>query len=703
MTIKRDTNWRGRTWAWVVGVGLGLAAASGQSFCAETSSAAPVSKTLIVLALDAHAPVPLRTTFQETPPTIIITFPRQRVTGALPEHSAVGGGAIASIAARYDSRTSSQSKRFLDSIRIVLSGPYQYQVDSQAGRIVIEIQHPASIRSTSVEVGLNGGTVIGGVGQRTMNERFRAMQEALASATPTPWTLQLTSELEPGSSVASSLRRASPSINARAGATQGSAKASTAPVMSTTLVRRWTAQTRPPWPGATAWWILAIGGLIAAAGAWLLARQDVLGTFVNRQASRGANPRLASGVLLVDELVWRAFEQQGYQLVIESALTQPPLGTMRVIIKDGDKSALLFVGNGPFFEKHTVERFVQAMRHAGVERGFLVAAGSFTVPAQRMAKAHHVTLVAREQLTELLTLGARSEYFTKQLEQQHAKLEEARSTLRQYENELATLRRQRNEASWYLGEERAKSAKLELELEQAGQELRRQEADLQRWEQEAASLRKQWEESQWYLGESHARVRHLESQLSDLQGATQRAEAAERAKNEAQWYLGEAHTKREQLEQELAGLRERVEQTVSQEHALRETLAALKQELEALRAYGERRAQIRVRVDEARVELFNGSDDPVFSGSPRDLSASGIGLDTDQELPTLPSFRIRLHVPSQEPIEFSAQQVWQRSSTDTTERYHSGYQWLELSDSARARMTQLVTQLIDTAQTSSSS
>src|SRR3989338_2599049 len=154
MMTRRDVVERmGCRWTWIVGVGVVLAASSGTSFCAETSSAAPVSKTLIVLALDAKAPVPIRTKFQEAPPTITITFPRQRVTGALPEHSAVGGGAIVSIAAQYDSRTSSQSKRFLDSIRIVLSGPYQYQVDSQAGRIVIEIQHPASISSTSVEVG----------------------------------------------------------------------------------------------------------------------------------------------------------------------------------------------------------------------------------------------------------------------------------------------------------------------------------------------------------------------------------------------------------------------------------------------------------------------------------------------------------------------------------------------------------------------
>jgi hypothetical protein len=662
-------------------------------FAAETTEPLAMSKTLIVLKVDSKEPLPIRTSFQERPPTVEITFPEQRVVGSLPERSTVGKGIIQTIAARYSGRigVSPKTERFLQSLQIVLSAPYAYRVWSEPGRVVVEIDHPASVSSADMEVGLRGGTIIGGLRKDRVSERFRAMQEALAQATPTPLTMKLTQELRGSSeTVSSSLHAAKgqastgPSQHLMQQPDRSASEGATPPAHASMPI-----PSRRAAPSPFFWAALSLS-LVMAVGAalWLFSRREEVGAFIRRTTShRRVSTRLPSGVVLIDQLVWRAFERQGFQLVIEQELIQPPIGTLRVILKDGIKMALLFVGHGPFFEKQTVERFVRAMREANVEQGILIASGSFTVPAQRLAKEHRVTLIGREQLIELLSTGAGSEYFMKQLEQQQARLEEAKATLLQYANELDTLRRQRNEASWYLGEERAKSAKLEAQLDELDQQLRRRKSDIQRWEQEASALRKRWEESQWYLGESQERVRHFETQLTALQAIAKRVETAERERADANWYLGEERTRSEALHTQLEDLRKHVEASASQEHALQDALAQLKQELRALRTFGERRSHARAKIPHAFVELHNGEEDPIFAGSPRDISGAGIGLETDQELPA--SLRVRLSFLNCESIESKAQLMWQKAEGQPT-RYQSGCQLQDLSASTRKRLEQLV-------------
>jgi len=372
--------------------------------------------------------------------------------------------------------------------------------------------------------------------------------------------------------------------------------------------------------------------------------------------------------VLIDQLLWRAFERQGYQFILETELAEPSPGTLRVMLKDGVKSALLFIGQGPFLEKQTVERFARTLQAFGAEQGFLAAAGSFTVPAQHVAAQRRVTLIGREQLTELLSLGAGSEYFTKQLEQSHARLEEAKETLRQYASELDTLRRQRNEASWYLGEEREKTARLEGQLHEISQQMRHHEAEIHRWEQEATTLRRQWEESQWYLGESTARVRHLESQLSALQEMTARAEA---------------------LEEQVAALQSNLEESSKRELALQLALDQLKQEFHSLRISGDRRRHARAGIPQAFVELLNGGEQPMFAGAPRDVSRTGVGLDTEQPLPVRAPIRVRLNLPGRNPIESKGRVVWQRAE-EGSRRYRSGCRLLRLSAATRALIGKVV-------------
>ncbi len=665
--------------------GWSALAVSGIGRAAETADPIAMSKTLIVLKLDTEEPLSIRTSFRAHPPTITLEFPRQRVIGSLPERSAISKGVIETIAARYDAGPSARPRRFLQSLQVVLSAPYPYHVRSEPGRIVIDIDHPASVSSAAVEVALRGGTIIAGVGQRNLSERFRAMQEALARATPIPWSFQITQERGISPPVADEVRAAQRLVE------PPSQRSHAAPAVAPTTRPPRLIPWRPEAPSSIMWvliaLILALGGVV---GFRLLSSWTV--GVSPRSSAQGWNGQVSSGLVLIDQLVWRAFEQQGYELMAETTLTQPLTGTLRIIVKDGSKAALLFVCNGSFFERQTVQRFIQLMRNANTEQGVLAAAGSFTVPAQRIAQEHHIALIGRDQLTALLGVGANSESAAKQLEEQRTHLEGARESLRQFAEELDTLRRQRNEASWFLGEERAKSAKLEAQAAELSQQLSRQEADLQRWEEEASALRKQWEESQWYLGESRLRVGHLEAQLTALQELAKRVETAEHERDAANWYLGEERARSEVLEARLAELQRPLEASTTWGRQLEATLDQLKQELSVLRTVGvgERRNQTRRKVPHVQVEMRNGQDEPIFSGSPRDVSSGGVGLESDRELPALPSVQMCVSFPGHDPIESKAHVVWQRAIGGTPPRYQSGYQLVGISRATRVLIDQII-------------
>lgn len=691
-TPRTQAKWIPRTLLAVIGWALVAVASQTLVLGAETTEPATMGKTLVVLTLDSADSLSIRTWFREQPPIITVQFPAQRVIGSLPERSAIAAGAIREILTTYDVTPSPRSKRFISSVQVVLSAPYAYRIRTEPSRVIVEIDHPASVTSASVEVGLKRGTILGALGQPSVSERFRAMQEALAHATPIPWTLHMTAEPNVETPITVSGGRRPGPAPSRPRESAPRAVAARPSLRSSAISTSQPAAPRAPQTVPSAWWALAITFTAVAGLSWWLLRTRH--PEWPRIAARGSSGRMPSGVVLIDQLMWRAFERQGYQLVGQQELSQPISGTFRVVAKDGIKSALLFAGNGPFFEKQTVERFIRLMRDGGLEQGVLVASGSFTVPAQRFAKSHHVTLIGREQLPELLSAGASSEYFAKQLEQQHAKLEEAKETLRQYANELDTLRRQRNEASWFLGEEREKSAKLETDLAETSQQLHRHETALSQWEQEAATLRKQWEESQWYLGESQARVRHLEEQLVALQEAAQQAERAGQERDEANWYLAEERAKREALDAALTQLQQHLDGSRERELELQRALARLEAELSALRTHwGERRARTRVRIPHATIELYDGQESPIFSGTPRDFSSTGVGLDTDQELPSAESFRMRLCFPGNEPIESQAQLVWQLAQVDgESQRYQSGCRLVDLDPSTRIHIEELIQQ-----------
>lgn len=629
----------------------GLVAACGvaaPAFAAEAADAVSLGRTRVVFQLDRETPVEVRSRFQADPPAVVLEFPSGQVSTTLPERSAIRSGAVLGFVAH--SADDGNGARSLRAIDVLLRGDYPHRVSSDGGRIIVDIQHPQALAGASIEVSLRGGSVIRTLGSTRVTQRFQAMQEALTQAQPPAFT--------------------APALSAAPAAAK--------------LLRPARVTTRPALPAAGSWALALLAAALGAGAAMAWPRG---------RASRRSAPepeRLPSGIALIDQLVLRAFERQGFRLM---SLLEPDAlpGTVRLVAKDGAQAALGCVGNSAFFEKQTVERFVRVMRAAGVSQGYLAATGAFTVPAQRLAKERGVTLLGREHVVELLSLGATSEFFTKQIDEARRQLAESRGTLQHYASQLDALRRQRNEASWRLGEERAKAGKLEADLAVFTRQVQEQAAALEHAQQEAASLQRQWEENEWYLGESRARVRFLDGQLETQAEQGGKLQAAERARDEANWYLGEERRKVLEMSAKLVELQNALDGSVKRELLLQEAFDEIRRKLSALETYGERRGGARTRIPDAAIELRHGGKDDIllFSGAVRDFSDGGIGLEAEQELPD-GTLRALLRLPGLDaPVESEARVVWQRAG-GASARYAIGCRWLRLPDEARTRIATLM-------------
>ena len=396
----------------IAGIFLGLLAVLGMPAtilsAAESSGQGPQSKTAVVMKLGTGEVLSVRSRQVKEPPAVIIEFPAQRVSGALPERAAFESGAIRTVVTRYNNARNSR-QRSIQSIEVGLRGPYSYQIRTEPGRVILEVEHPASINSSSVEMGLRGGTVIQSLTPLHINGRFRAMQDALTKAT------------------ASAPAIAWPTWVPKTSAARGkgiSQKEQGESLILLELPGRELRAHEPVW--FRRWGPLVVLGLIMFALGIIWGIPAISGI----RSSQGAiYSRVAAGLpssmLLFDDLVWQAFSRQGHQLVDVKDIDEPA-GRFRIVSKDGIQSAMLCVGNGPFFEKQTVEQFAGLMREAAAEQGCLIGTGAFTVPAQRFAKEHHITLMGREQLVELLSIGAMNEYVQKQLATSRASLDEAK-------------------------------------------------------------------------------------------------------------------------------------------------------------------------------------------------------------------------------------------------------------------------------------
>ena len=639
----------------VLGFGLLGVGGAAPAWSAQTRQASAMSKTQLVLKLAGDEVVPIQSRFEPAPPTIVIEFPPARVAGTMPDYSVIQRGAIQEIRTSYATGGPALStSRWIRALRVRLRAAYPYHLRAEAGQILLDIEHPASVAGEAVEVGLASGISIAGRPLPVISERFHAMEEALLHARPPAWTGRIQPVARP---VASSLASAQ--------------HATTTPLRAARAWKSRSVSTLPSWL-----WLIGVCGLIGAAAVrgWPRMSQAVSG---RRARVPGSPMRLPAGNGVMEQLIWRAFERQGYQLLQLVELSEPK-GAMRVITKDCSKATLLYLGEGgAVFEKTLVEQFAAATRKVQAEQGFLLAPGAFTVPAQRVAKEHGLTLLGREELMHVLSDGARSEHETKQAHALQTQVEEAKATINQQTQQVEVLRRQRNEASWYLGEERAKTTTLRAQLEECAQQIQQWQERAQHWEQTALLNHKQWEESQWYLGEARASFQHVEDQNHAFQEICARLEArhleltaalqeAQRQRDDANRHVGELRAQHASLRQQLEQA-----QAVQPDALIASPVAESMQQ--------ERRRAPR-RSDTAVTVACLGSDGAVLlQARPRDLSLSGFGVEASS-LAALPNaFRVHLQVPdAANPIAATAQLVWTRQSLDA-QRSLAGYEWLEMS------------------------
>ncbi len=419
---------------------------------------------------------------------------------------------------------------------------------------------------------------------------------------------------------------------------------------------------------------------------------------------------------MLDQLIWRAFERQGYELLhaIEDGDSQGPL---RVVTKEGRTAALRCLGHGTVLEKGMVEHFARAMERVQAQEGYLVTPGSFTMPAQRYAKERGVILMGREQFMELASAGALDEHHRQQLQQVQEELQDARTALQLSVQQLEELRRHRNEASWFLGEERAKTAKLDAQLAELQQQILHWQAQAEQWQQEAQAMRKQWEESQWYLGEARASAQYLDEQLRMLRGAygqleeqskqlIQKLQEVEQQRNEAGSSLGESRTTQDTLRQRVEQLEERLQEAQGRLEVMRQTSEALQQRLDAKpadrpvaaaqvagrrSASKERRKALRKYCPEVLVGLQDAAGTQLFQGIPRDVSRTGFRIVSSKPLNTLPEkLRVRVRLPGLEhPIDATGRLVWKQRDKASRE-FHGGCKFIGLPLPARKALDQLV-------------
>ena len=668
---------------------LGSGSAVGWAAEAPDQHRATPQTTQLILKLASEELVSVDTKFQEDPPTILIQFPSRRIIGTLPESSVIGQGAVQSVETVYAASKSPTDRRWIQELRIHLRGHYGYQVRSESGRIIVEVEHPADIAGETVEVGL-GGVILSSAAPQGFSERFQAMEQALKSAMPKPRIGEATSGAPAAGSTSTTY----------ADDSQPAAPSSQPPAV--------TVETPPPpssrsgqpsaWPWAGLASFVALGVWWGGRRGWWQALTPKIPWWPQRRPL--SSDRIAPEVRIVDQLVWRAFERKGFQL-LQMLELENPIGLMRLMAKDGRKAALVCIGDGLFFEKTVVDEFQQAMRHASAQEGFIVAPGSFTVPAQRLAKEHDISLIGREQLIELLSEGAVNEHFSKQLHQLHDQVHQAKITLEEYARQLETLRRQRNEATWFLGEERTKSSSLQTQVDELTRQVGEWQAQAKQWQEAAELTRRQWEESQWYLGEARAAIAHLEDQLKPLHEAyaeldarhqelAARLQDAERQRNEAQWFLGESRAACDMLKQETQRLAEQLQTT---QGGLEETKRMV-EHYRRLAEGQERRRALRLSRSGIRVHVQGRDGAVLFEGTPRDVSTTGIGLAMSDRLPDgAEPLQLRVVLPgSDEPFRIDAKTVWQRAD-DGAALQISGHEFIPLAADDRHRLQRAIAQL----------
>ncbi len=636
---------------------IGTAAYGIPAQAAQTQDTFEESKTLIALKLGTTSPVEMKTSFQKNPPTIHVKFPSKTVVGALPEVSRMDSGPVKEVITSY-ARSNKEGVRYIDAIDIRLNGEFGYRAWTDPGRVMVEIAHPANIYGTTDLGAIATPRVVKDLAKSQVPARFSAMQNALDDAFDASESSKVLEK------PVHALKLFNPP-SAPQPTQQDVMDAALASYSVAAALNAKTDNSNPYMKYIQAIWGV-VGLLLVCLGyfAWRSRQED---DAEEKSVELNASAqRLSSGLRLIDALVWSAYERQGYTLIRQTPL-ESPLGILRTIDKDEETYGLLCVSHGLFCEQKTVEDFYAELMKQKLFKGILVTSGNYTIPAQRLAKKYDITLVGKQQLIELLTIGATNEYVLSQLDSANKRLVDAQKSVKEYSTELEGLRRQRNEASWYLGNERVRTAALEDRVTSLKAKLNEFEGQSARWQQAADQLRKSWEESQWYLGETQQRIKFLEKQLDQVRNKLKEQESPTEAPEATQ------ATQKERTKAEPKKVRKSLVSTATP----------------SKKSFSERRLSKRAFLPEVEVEMKHSSNRIVFTGTPLDVSGTGLRVETDQQLPLEEPIHVSIRLPGRKRRVVSlAKVMWQHAAIDAP-RYQSGCQLIGLSSASKTFLEQL--------------
>ncbi len=235
---------------------------------------------------------------------------------------------------------------------------------------------------------------------------------------------------------------------------------------------------------------------------------------------------------------------------------------------------------------------------------------------------------------------------------------------------------------------------IRVDMPGVAKDLSRQIAE---WQDAAERNRLQWEQSEWYLGEAKASITRLEEELEALRQVcaqldtnhrktTEQLHEITRERDEAQEALSE-HTARleAELSQALADAVEARRVIAERQHELaveRSRCITLETELLELRAHGERRRAARRFRPDLTMEVQGPDGAVLFQGSPRNVSARGVGFASDRLIDEdSGGLWITLRQPGTRPIEALGRVAWQ--APDAMSGIVGGCELLDMSPGCR--------------------
>lgn len=128
-------------------------------------------------------------------------------------------------------------------------------------------------------------------------------------------------------------------------------------------------------------------------------------------------------------------------------------------------------------------------------------------------------------------------------------------------SQLDALKKDLQDAQWFLGEERARRENLELQLREKNEYVHKMEEYSQRLKGQSEEVAGKLQEEKTMRQQAQASLKELQERCGWLEGESssikEKLAQVEKEYRDTQWYLGEERARREGLESQLKEIQER--------------------------------------------------------------------------------------------------------------------------------------------------